>query len=96
MASRKIEKMHELFGTTEGKKCKTCRHLHGGKNEYRKCSVYGESHSEASDWCLSYDACGLWNEPYKGDIPIIKLVSGGNNDDVQIQGQMSIFEFLGE
>lgn len=87
---RKIDRMHELFGVTQGKKCKDCEHLHGGVNEYRKCLVYGNTCSEATDWALKYDACGLWNKPYEGDVPIVKLIRA-NKSDVQVEGQLSMF-----
>lgn len=100
MAKRKIELMHSLFCKAydeQGKcrKCKDCCHLK--KYEYRgkryyKCVPYGVTSSEASDWRLSYDACGLWgHEEYNGDIPIIKMVSGTKQEE-QIDGQMSLFE----
>lgn len=87
---RKIDLMHELFGVMKGEKCRDCKHLHGGVNEYRKCLVYGNTRSEATDWALKYDACGLWNKPYEGDVPIIKLVHA-DKPDVQVEGQLSIF-----
>lgn len=87
---RKIEKMHQLFGTTPKEKCKTCSHLHGGVNDYRKCLVYGNSRSEATDWALSWDACGLWNKPYNGDVPIVRLNSGVIKPNMQCEGQMRL------
>lgn len=91
MGKRKIERMRELFGSTSGEKCKTCCHLQGGVNEYRKCEVYGSSRSEATDWALSYEACGLWNKPFMGDRPVIKWAKDKSEED-QIEGQMSIEE----
>lgn len=32
----------------------------------RKCTVYGATHSEASDWRKKYEACGLYNKPWSG------------------------------
>lgn len=89
---RKIDKMHRLFGRAWGEKCANCQHLQGGVNQYRKCEVYGESASEATDWALKWDACGLFNKPYKGDVPIVNLNKGGRKAaEVQIKGQMSLF-----
>lgn len=85
---RKIDRMHELFGTLPGQKCRDCYHLKGGVNEYRKCEVYGRSASEATDWALKYDACGLFNKPYDGDVPIVRLQRGDPKEEVQIDGQM--------
>ena len=90
--TRKIEKMQELFGTMPGKKCKDCDHL--WKVQKRgtrcfKCDVYGDTSSEATDWRMKWDACGLWNKDYKGDIPIVRLNAGGaKKPDEQIEGQM--------
>ena len=90
--SRKIEKMHEVFGREWGKKCKDCRHLSGNANQYRKCEIYGNTRSDATDWALSYEACGLWNKEYKGDIPIIDLGKERRRTDLQVPGQMSFLE----
>ena len=88
---RKIDRMHEQFGFTPGEKCKTCIHLKGGVNQYRKCEVYGESASEATDWALKYNACGLWNKTYNGS-PIVRLNKGSaKKPEEQIDGQMSLF-----
>lgn len=87
---RKIDKMRSMFGYKEGQKCKDCMHLRGGKNEYRKCKVYGVSNSKATDWNLSYDACGLWNEEYSGDTPIYKL-NVTSKKETQVEGQISLF-----
>lgn len=89
--ARKIDKMHELFGIRWEKKCKDCMHLKGGVNEYRKCEVYGESASEATDWALKYTACALWNEPYNGGIPIVNLNKGRRkHQEEPIEGQISL------
>lgn len=87
---RKLDRMHELFGVEYGKKCKDCYHLQGGKNEYRKCDVYGHSASESTDWALSWEACGLYNKDWHGDVPIVRLQRGERKEE-QIPGQMSMF-----
>lgn len=88
---RKIDKMHSMFGIKQGSICKDCKHLKGGLNEYRKCRIYGVSASEATDWCLKYTACGLYNKDYKGDVPIVRLNSSDKTEE-QIPGQMSLFD----
>lgn len=69
MAIRKIDLMHQLFGEAEHL-CKECDHFGrwrvGGATTVRKCEVYGRTRSEASDWKASYQACGLFNQPYDG------------------------------
>lgn len=87
---RKIDKMRSMFGIKKGQFCKDCKHLKGGVNEYRKCCIYGVSASEATDWCLKYQACGLFNKEYDGDTPIIRLNERDKTQE-QIQGQISLF-----
>lgn len=64
MAARKINLMHQMFGTAAGK-CGDCDHLVEGRYHdrmLRKCEVYGLTHSEASDWAKRWNACGLFNK----------------------------------
>lgn len=59
---RKIDAMHSLFGKSPGKKCISCPHLlrhRWNDRTYFKCEMYGDSNSEATDWALSWTACGL-------------------------------------
>lgn len=60
--ARKKEAMYEFFGKIDNV-CANCCHLLGDTGCYRKCEVYGVSHSEATDWALSWQACGLFNQP---------------------------------
>ncbi|MBR3646203.1 MAG: hypothetical protein IKN54_07265 [Lachnospiraceae bacterium] len=91
---RKIDRMHQLFGISEQHKCKDCEHLiretYRGRN-YFKCSVYGQSNSEATDWRLSYTACGLHNRPYDGDMEIISI-RPAKEPDKPLEGQIGIFD----
>lgn len=95
MNKTKIALMHELFGTTEEQKCKDCSNLvrHRQSRVWYKCSVYGETASEASDWRLKYDACGYFNKEYDW-IPVIeyKKHMSRKQEEVQIDGQLSLFE----
>lgn len=86
---RKIDRMHEIFGVLEGEKCKNCYHLLGEKGTYRKCEIYGDTASEATDWALSWTACKMWNNPYCGDIPVIKGTKR-YKEEAQVPGQMSL------
>ena len=70
MTERKIQAMHKRFGTCGVLRCKDCCHLISGKyhdKRYHKCELYGMSHSEATDWRLSYQACGMYNVPQDMD-----------------------------
>lgn len=61
MTERKILAMHKHFGTCGVLRCKDCDHL---KHDVRyKCELYGISRSEATDWRLSFQACGMYNVP---------------------------------
>lgn len=90
---RKLELMHYLFGIADGHKCKECSNLHGGTNNYRKCEVYGISASEATDWALSWTACGMLNKEHNGR-PIVEMVKHRKRyvEEMQIDGQQSLFE----
>lgn len=56
----------------------------------RKCTVYGATHSAATDWRKKYEACGLFNQPYNGAavIDILKCSSKKVEDLQPIDGQM--------
>lgn len=61
---KKIDLMHYMYGKEDGI-CKSCSHLvenYNRSNKYYKCEVYGETHSDATDWRLKYPACGLFNK----------------------------------
>lgn len=68
---RKIHAMHRRFGTCAGLFCRDCDHLISGdyhNRKYHKCELYGLSHSEATDWRLSYTACGMYNMEVNLDV----------------------------
>lgn len=96
MAIRKIDIMHRQFGRIDDRQCGYCRNLatidvHGKK--YRKCTVYGETSSEASDWAKYYPACGMYNTEYHGR-PVIDLVKRRRPEtkpeEEPIEGQMEM------
>ena len=95
MAIRKIELMHKVFGKRENRRCGECRNLviHRYDKTYRKCRIYGETQSAASDWAKKYVACKMFNKKWDGE-PIIRLVTPcrarTNDDSVQCDGQMKI------
>ena len=63
MKARKIDAMHERYGTYPAQ-CRECDHCITGKyhdRRYSKCELYGMTHSEATDWRQSYMACGMYN-----------------------------------
>lgn len=94
MALRKIDLMYELFGKSEQLQCKDCEHLKKYryyKKTYYKCEIYGNSDSEATDWRLKQTACGMFDKPYKTDVPIVRMVRPERKQETQIDGQLSIF-----
>lgn len=48
---RRVERMHLLYGYA---------------NTYYKCRLYGVSHGAATDWRVSYVACGRFETTEKG------------------------------
>lgn len=96
----RIKLMHKLFGKDPEHRCKTCDHIvcyhHNGKN-FWKCKSYGETASIASDWRLKWTACGLYNKPYAGDVPIIELKKHMPKPitETQCEGQMTIEDLYG-
>ncbi len=64
-SGRKYKTMQRIYGTTEGKTCKTCRHLlrqHWNKRNYYKCELWYISSSEATDIRLKNQACGRYEK----------------------------------
>lgn len=93
--------MHDTFGKKEGHKCKECSNLY--RCNYRsmklkKCTCYGLTHSSATDWNLSFVACGLFNKDYNGKKVIEMVIHQRRkpNDIIveQIEGQVSVFDIL--
>lgn len=67
---RKTPTMQQMFGTIEGKTCKSCKHCFGytQSKTWYKCELWlrlafpGHGHSEASDIRLKNPACGKYEE----------------------------------
>lgn len=92
MVLRKIDLMHREFGFSPGHKCQYCDNLivQEANRRYYKCEVYGVTDSEASDWRLSYDACGMYNRVYNGN-PVIRMVRPWPVPESPLPGQESLF-----
>lgn len=92
MTIRKIDLMHRQFGKVLGKVCKNCSNLctNSYDKTYYKCSVYGISKSEATDWRLKYQACGMYNRKYKGT-PVVRMVRPEKDEDVILEGQVGLW-----
>ena len=91
--NRKIDAMHELFGIEKDKLCEDCSNLIKGQYHgvfLRKCTVYGATHSEASDWRKKYVACGMFNKEYNGRNIITLIASKTADIEQPLQGQMTM------
>ena len=97
---RKIKAMHHFYGCDpKGRVCIECDHLIWGEyhdKRYYKCTVYGCSHSDATDWRKSYSACGLIGKAFPdGDKRIIDILKHNPvNVENPIEGQISINEIM--
>ena len=97
MALRKIALMHKFFGICEGHTCGECSNLveepyHG--KMYRKCKVYVQSNSVATDWAKRYLACGMFNKTYKGRRYVELVKPARTNQEeaqrIELEGQMKL------
>ena len=60
---KRYKPMQELFGLTQGKTCKTCKHclkVDYHCKTYYKCELWVISNSEATDIRLKNTACGKY------------------------------------
>lgn len=96
MDLRKIALMHRLFGASEGHTCRECSNFTRGKihsKTFHKCTVYGFTNSEATDWAGRWQACGAFNQTI-GRPPIMREVISERKqheaDNTPIDGQISL------
>ena len=90
---KSIEIMHKFFGSGHpSDKCGDCKNLIKDGNYY-KCRIYGNTSSEASDWRKKWNSCAMFNMPYNG-MPIIEVKKHMSLAETQIEGQMSIEDYL--
>lgn len=101
MVDRKIFAMHKRFGACGAMRCKDCDHLIGGKwhdKQYYKCELYGVSRSDATDWRLSYQACGMYDIEVNLElwVPVLEQVKHAQRPrkNEQLPGQMDIGDLL--
>lgn len=63
----KIDLMHATFGMDmKCRLCKDCKCLvrvTPSDRSHYKCTVYGLSNAESSDWAARWSACGRFNKP---------------------------------
>jgi hypothetical protein len=98
---RKLAAMHRAYGTDPLHKCGTCGNL--TRNTYNrvyfKCEIYGNSSSVATDWAMSWAACGMYNKPLpayqRTMINILKHAKRKSEVYERAEGQMDIFDMEG-
>jgi hypothetical protein len=94
---RKLDLMHKIYGIRNHKCGECCNFVSWRHHDriLRKCSVYGLTHSEASDWAKSWVACGHFDKEFDEDthISVINLVRMANKEPetVVAEGQTSLF-----
>jgi hypothetical protein len=70
ITDRTIKAMHKQYGKDPLHKCGDCCNYLRWRYHARilhKCRAYGLTHSEASDWRVKWEACGLYNKPFDED-----------------------------
>lgn len=90
--TKKIDRMHALFGVDEHHKCGECSNFVCGRYRskiLKKCRAYGLTHSQASDWAKRWTACGLFGREYAGRT-VIELTDR-ENLVVPLEGQIDLF-----
>lgn len=98
MRLKKIDAMHHFYGNDPaGRKCYECDHVIHGEYHgrmYYKCTVYGCTHSESTDWRKNYDACGLIGHdfPEQDNRVVDVLKHKPIQKTEQLPGQMKMFE----
>ena len=95
MAELRLQAMHRRFGTCGVLRCRDCCHLIGGEwhgKRYYKCELYGMSHSDSTDWRLSWQACGMYNVPQDMErwVPMLEQIIHGAKVVPPIEGQMGM------
>ena len=96
MNIRKIDLMHREFGKEDGKLCKECSNFlrtRWRSKTYRKCAVYGDTCSEATDWKASYPACGMFNKEWSGGdvVRAVGTKACRQNTVAQLDGQLELW-----
>lgn len=100
MENRKIAAMHKRFGTCGGLRCRDCKHCltyDYHNRRYYKCKLYGLSNSEATDWRLSWPACGMYNMDVKQSAwtPLVEqLRHSPRRGEAPIDGQQDFSSIL--
>lgn len=100
MVKRKIEAMHEEYGTSQNL-CKCCPHFRRYMTPARrivlKCRAYGVTRSEATDWRANWPACGMFDKqlpPLSLYVPMIERIRHAERKKPEepVEGQIGMEE----
>ena len=90
----KLSLMHKLYSKNPAQVCGTCSNFVSGRRHgriLRKCSRYGLTHSEASDWAGSWRACGMYCVPLlPGERPVIEWKVPQKAETGPVDGQITM------
>lgn len=94
---RKIDLMYAAFGIdTQCRRCKDCPCLvrvTPTSRAYYKCTVYGESSAESTDWTGKWTACGRFGKPLTpGENTVLYMAKGNTRKPAEgpIPGQIKM------
>lgn len=93
-STRKIDRIHQLFGLEPGRTCGECINLvciQSGRRVRYKCMVYGCTSSEASDWDKSWPACRMFGHEYSGQA-VIELSESHKDMETPLEGQINLLD----
>lgn len=94
---KKIDLMYATFGVDpQCRRCRDCpclKRVVTNDSSYLKCTVYGESSAESTDWAGKWTACGRFGKPLKPGENTVLWTSKGSKDkpgDEQLPGQIKL------
>lgn len=92
---RKIDLMYATFGIdTQCRRCRECpclKRVVTIDRSYLKCTVYGASSAESTDWAGKWTACGRFGKPLETGEHTVLWTPKGSKDkpgDEQLPGQI--------
>lgn len=94
---KKIDLMYATFGIdTQCRQCRGCpclKRVVTNDRSHLKCTVYGESASEATDWAGKWMACGRFGKPLElGEHTVLYMAKGNARKPAEgpISGQIKM------
>lgn len=94
---KKIDAMYAIYGRGVGI-CGNCPHFKETffDTNYFKCSVYGMSRSESTDWRKKWNACGLIDKHFPvSDRRIVETIRARQEEEKPLPGQMTFDDLEG-